>query len=461
MNLVFLVCSVAFFCLPEFRQSFQVPLLEAGQWEWLLRAGAFSPQALDQWAREAEQQRDARTLAFVAVHHPDEAQKTRLADRATALDPDLSWVYWNLGLRRSRDPKTEERIAQLQAWDPDNAVPYLLEAERIFDKQSLSRRKIPEELNELAKESVWREAMSQAFEAPRYDSYGTQRFELERDWLRERNLDRPAVVLSSLASYAVPSLLNIRWYAKLLVLKLGPEAEQAGRVEEAARHYWTVARFGERMHLDGLALMEKLIGQSLQIEAYPRLASLLRRTGRAEEAATLEYLLEEIYQRRAIADGQDPLAQSTNYNWAALTVQLCAALVVIFGVLTVLCFGYLIAKSWVRREKMGRLYQLAIIGQNYVPVLLFLACLALYISYYPYAQNFKHYMAATGESYGLEPFFYNVFPTLGAVPGAIELPAGNPFRPYGWYALAGVALVVLFRLLCRRRASQTEAPGGV
>jgi hypothetical protein len=110
---------------------------------------------------------------------------------------------------------------------------------------------------------------------------------------------------------------------------------------------------------------------------------------------------------------------------------------------------------------MGRLYQLAIIGQNYAPVLLFLVCLSLYISYYPYAQNFKHYMTATGETYGLEPFFYNVFPTLGSVPGAIELPAGNPFRPYVWYALAGVALVVLLRLLSRRRASRTEARGGV
>ena len=45
-----------------------------------------------------------------------------------------------------------------------------------------------------------------------------------------------------------------------------------------------------------------------------------------------------------------------------------------------------------------------------MPVLLFLACAGVYLSYYPYALNFHHYMTASGEIHDFKPLFYNLFP---------------------------------------------------
>ena len=94
------------------------------------------------------------------------------------------------------------------------------------------------------------------------------------------------------------------------------------------------------------------------------------------------------------------------------------------------------------------------VAENYAPVLLFLACLGLYICSFPFGQNFKHYMTASGEIHDLEPFFYNVFPAPFAVPFHNQLGLGNPFRPLAWYALAALVLAVICSLVSGRKAGQ-------
>lgn len=459
MSLLFLVWSVAFFFVPDFRESLQVPFI-AWRWQGLMRLGALTRGTLQTIAREGEQQRDARALAFAALHTPTAEESARLADQAVALDPQLTWIYYSL-VSRNRynvapgaggNPRVNQWIARLQEWDRGNSLPYLLEGEQIRDQRGMSWPQ-DADLAGLEKEAAWRQAMAKGFVEPHYQSYATRRFALERELLRQHKLDRPAVVLLSFITYPVPDLLNIRAYGNLLANRLGKDAEQAGHLSDAMGYYWTVAHFGEQMQLNGPTLLEKHIGADLQDTAYERLLPVLRRLGRTNEAATVEYARQQLLQRLDILHGKDPLAQSSNYFWGALTVHLFAGLVAIFGLFTVVILIYVNAKRWVRPEKKGRLYQILSLAENYLPFLLFLTCLGLYLSYYPYAENFHHYMSAGGEIHDFEPLFFNVLPNFFGPPGKVGLPLHNPFRPYIWYALAGAGLVVLFRLLFRQRAS--------
>ena len=459
MSLLFLVWSVAFFFVPDFRQALQGPILGASlehSLEWLQRAGALPRHTLEDAIRKAEAGRDAKALAFASMHPPGGAEDgVRLAGEAVALDPQFTWifpkVYLGLESDQRKNPDTKTFLKRLEVWDPDNAVPYLFEGGQIMEERG---DHFPSylDLEGIAQETEWRGVMQKAFAAPRYDSYVQREFDLERQWLLENNLAKPATVLLMTSAYPIPNLMNIRMYSNLLVKKLGKEAEAAGHEAEAMSYYWTVAHMGERMHLNGMSLIEKLIGAAIEKDAYDRLIPLLRRNGQADQAASLQFTLDQQKQDIEEFRGRDPLTQSINYNWAVLIVGTFLSLAAGFGVLTVLAVVYVNAKRWVRPEKKGRLYQLVTVAENYLPILWFLACLGLYLSYYPYAQNFHHYMTATGATHNIEPLFHNLFPTTALMPGDTGLPLGNPFAPYAWYALGGLALVILVGLPLRQRA---------
>ncbi len=465
MSLLFLVWSIAFFFVADFRQALQGSLTRLALFvkygPFVLAVAPLPRKILEREARTAEQQHDGRTLAMVAIHSPDSRERARLATDAVSIDPSLSWVFFSLYTYDHKfaqyKPELNDWVARLEKWDHDNAVPYLLEGMQAEDRRgskfpSLSRMDL------LAQETEWRDAMKKAFAAPRYESYSLQRFDLERAWLRANHLDRPAIILYSVASsYPIPSLLHINLYASLLVNKLAKESVDAGRIQEAVSYGWTVAHMGERMQLHGRWGFERVMGAVLQLRAYKILIPLLRKTGRQEEATSIEYIEKQVRQRLEVSVGKDPLAQSSNYLWAVMVVHMFVALVLVFGFLTVICVAYVNAKRWVRPEKKRRLYQLITTAENYMPILLFLACLGLYLSYFPYAQNFHYYMTASGEIHDLDPLFYNVFPSfVGPLPEN-ALPPQNPFRPYAWYALVGLVLVVLMAIPFPRRKPSTGA----
>jgi hypothetical protein len=451
MSMLFLVWSIAFFFVADFRQGLQVPFFAfSSPWEnigWLERAGTIPAGKLAEAARVAEQQRDARALAFVALHAPTVQEAVRWADEAVAIDPSLTWVYLSLILpaleAKQNPPDVQSLVARLEKWDPDNAVPYLWRGVVVAKRKNIAFPPtwvVPESL---AKETEWCQAMQKGYAAPRYDNYATRRFELERAWLVQHHLDKPAIVLLSVASYPIPNLLQIRTYANVLVEKYGKEAEDAKHLPQALGYYWTARRFAERMRLNSCWLIEQLIAVAVQRIAEHRLVPALGKAGQADTAAALETANQQLLQQLATHMGKDPLTQSVNYNWAALIVAFFAGLVAIFAVLTVICLLYVNVKRWVRPEIKGRLFQFLTVAENYMPLLLFLACAGLYLNYYPYAQNFHHYMTATGEIHDLEPLFYNVFPYYGGLPGGNALRVGNPFLPYAWYALVGLILAVL------------------
>lgn len=453
MSLFFLVLAVSFLFLPEFRQGLFIPQLarsldSSGDW-----SVAFSRQ-IAAITRDARQQQDPRILAFAALHAADAAESDRLASQAVSRDPSLTWIYYRMADRHHKTPYPAAWMAKLKAWDPENAVPHLWEAGQIFEAKKLSAYSSnkPEALAELAKQAEWREVMARAFAAPKYDNYLRQDFELHRNLMGRYGISDPFTVAFPLITYPIPNLLNLRSYSNLVLGKLGKEAEDAGRTQEAMNHYWSVARFTERILLDGTTLIEIFIAARLQEDSYGRLAPLLRKTGREQEAGTLEFVV--LLRKQFIEStyrGKDPLSHSANYDWAALVVLVSIGLVYMFAVITFMCLVYVNAKRWVRPEKKGRLYQFFTTAENYMPILLFAACLALYVSYYPYARNFQYYMTATGRVTDFESLFYNTLPIPGLFYGHQGVPLGNPFVPYAWYALGGIALVVALALVTRRR----------
>lgn len=454
MSVLFLVLALAFFFVREFRQGLSTSIIvgfNPQEESWVEEAGHFSASTLAGLAERAEREEDARTLAFVAMYSPEAEEKIRLAERAVLLDPELQWILAETFHKRDLGELPPEWLARLQEWDPENATPYLLEGEKLWQERELARFSgaDSEPLGKLAAETDWRVAMGRGFAAEKMDDYHAVRFHLEREVLRRHGLDEPAVIYSMVAHYPVPSFDMMKQFANLLVHKLGREAEENRREEDALFYYWMVYHMGERLHMQSRLERGRVVGGSLLWIAGEPLLPLLRRMGREDEALTLELAEAQFDQRQAVLRGEAPLARTTNYYWHGLWTHLFSALVLLSGGFTLLCVGYVNAKQWVRTDKKGWLYDALTISENYAPILWFLSCLGLYISYYPFAQNFDFYMTAEGPINDFEIFFANVLPGARLV-GEINLPLENPFAPYMWYALAGVALLFGGAHLLRR-----------
>ncbi len=177
----------------------------------------------------------------------------RAAGSAIALDPHLTWISARFAQAQTPALDPAPWIARLKAWDPGNAFPYLLEAGQVFDltcsggggDSSGNEKASP---RTIAVESDFRLPMQKAFAAPRYDSYATQRFQLDRAILRQQGWDRPDLLIQAVGSRPIPNLQAIRAYAEHEVMDLGESAEKAGRPQEAAALQRTAsAQFGVHM----------------------------------------------------------------------------------------------------------------------------------------------------------------------------------------------------------------------
>jgi hypothetical protein len=466
MTLFFLALSVAFFFVQDFRWglcSQSLFFLEGGEGSPARRFAQLclaSEEDFSALGQTAEQSGDAALLAFAALHpgSAGDAARARWADRAVAKDPQYTWLYYHLASGKMFDAGEPAVAAQLAPWvdkglaaDPDNAAVWLQRAELLrAQTKDWPKRTGPVLTPDsplfqgLAAQTEWLAAMERAYAAPRYDTYVQKRFELERAVLRQHGLASPSVMLFFVSSYPIPNLLNVREYADFRVKQLGAKAEQARRLDDALAHYRTVVAFGKRMRVSGLSLIEELIGMAVELIGSEPLLPALQKAGRAHEAALVELERADLQRARTRIRGEDPIALTSNYYWSALSVLMSGMAVVLFGALTLLCVLYVNLKQWIRRQKRGRIYQLMTVAENYLPVLLFLSCAALYLTFRPYATNFHYYMTATGQITGLEPFFTNVFPNPIVLPRGYYLPVEEPFGAYLWWALGfGLAAVII------------------
>ena len=465
MSWVLFTLAFAFFFVQDFRWGLEIPYWEmttGARWD----APAIPQEKLLALAERARQNHDARSLAFVALQvGPD--RDVAFADQAVAMDPSLTWIYYCVAYRHRLDNGWKQPafaatlkgwIAKLQAFDPQNAVPYLLEAEAIRAQAEkfpdLYPPFTPEKGEAVAKQAAWLAAMEKAFSSPHYDGYAVRRFDLDRTVLKASGWARPDRMALSGAAHPIPNLLNIRGYANYKVKYLAVEAEREKHHDQALRHYYQTALFGQRMQVEGGTLIEQLIGAALDHIASEPLEAELKKAGQTDQAELVAFSYRRFRRDHPESSHRDPLAVSSNQMWAILAAHISAFAVLFFAAATLLCALYLNAKRWIRVQKRGRIFQFVTGAVNYLAVLLFVSCLALFLVCMPYFVNFRYYMDAQGEIRNLEPMFTNAYPFPDSEwqwsdPDRLL----HPVRHYLRWAAVGLVLLALVGWIKKRFVS--------
>lgn len=416
------VASLLFFLAPVFRQAFQVSL---AQWHDIFHVcSPFSDQrsdaALKALARKAEQDHDAEALAFAAARLWSQADNTRLAEEAVRLDPNLTWIYSIVAVQCPWRPEIDSWIPELEKWDSQNALPYLIAAEKI-DIDHIKNRDTHGRVD--AQSQAWQAAMAAAFRSFKLDTYSSRLKQLDRSVILRYRIEDPFQALEDPYLYGLPSYgaWDSNRYAKSLI-ESGDSLEALGDHKGAAKKYWAVARFGQLLGPDGGFFISREVK-----EVYKRLATLSEAEGNNAEAtfyaALTDHVDREAEKQRASWRSRSQGGSSVPH-WNAFLIRL-AGLSMLFcaAVLAICALGVVVrtrsvALSALRPSRLT----LALAFTSAIGALLSSA--VLFVSYWPYSQLFRRFLN-TGDDYHLSD--------LSAFLGDTQLPLGSEFSMGSWY----------------------------
>lgn len=419
------VASLLFFLAPVFRQAFQVSL---AQWHDVLHVNQppWSGQApvseLEALAQKAEQNHDAEALAFVASR-TDQSESVRLADEAVHLDPNLTWLYGVAGTAYLSPSEIDHRISLLEQWDPQNALPHLLAAQRIGVTVRPSKG-FP--LGEVEENQAWEKEMGAAFQSPKLDGYRNRLKQLDQRVLARYHLDDPFLAGSDENWYGFPSygIWNCSLYAESL-LKSGQSLESQGDRKAAFEKYWAVARFGHMMSADGEFSFSRRKDMD---EAYARLGALSQLEGNKPEAAFYASLADQFDKG---ADKERTLLRnrvqgSDVSHWNAFLVRLSGLLMLSCASLLLLCtFGVVVRNRSVRLGSLQPSRVTLALGFS-AAVGWLVSSTVLFASYRPYSELLQPFLTKGDDAQLSE---------LSAFLRDTQLPFGSQFNlgPDSWY----------------------------
>jgi len=262
-TLAILVATAMLLFLPQSREAISTV---RASWNGY-RGYPSDVRALQKLAARAEKERDANTLAFVALATPDAKEAMMLADGAAAIDPSLVWIYACRTGHPEFTPPSKDDLARLLAADPGNAFPELLAArtlsEPLLQSFVLHPLEAPGYVEAmLSANAEWAAHMDRAFRSSRYDAYFTRHWQLVREaWNRNASLS-PSLAFVSLWAYPLPDWFSIKSYADILVQQ-AHEASGAGYAEQARSLLQEVDSFGRRMTNQSETDSETLLGLDL------------------------------------------------------------------------------------------------------------------------------------------------------------------------------------------------------
>ena len=419
------VASLLFFLAPVFRQAFRVSL---AQWHdvFHVRDSFGYPGQDPEWdalAKKAEENHDAEALAFVAVRHPNEIERARLADEAVHLDPNLTWLYGIAGTAYLSPSEIDRRVSLLEQWDPQNALPHLLAAQKIGVKVTPSKE-FP--LGKVDPNPAWEKEMDAAFQSPKLDTYLDRQKQLNQRVLSRYRLDDPFQAASDGNWYVFPSYGV--WYCSLYaqsLLESGQALESQSDRKAATEKYLAVARFGQMMG-DGTGftffMSKPLKG------AYSRLGALSQTEGNKAAAAFYGALADQVDKaaEREHALLRSRFSGSEVSHWNAFLVRLSGLLMLFCALLLLLC-----ALGVVVRNRSLRLSSLHPSGLTLAlgfgaAVGSLLSSAVLFVSYRPYFELLQRFLNKGDDAQLFE---------LSAFLRDTQLPLGSQFNvgPGSWY----------------------------
>jgi len=397
-----LAAAASLLALPEGREAIRTVLASWQEYNWQdYRQSDSDARTLERLATRAGKEKDASTLAFVALSTTDPKRAVELVEDAVALDPGLIWLYSASSHRPNYAPPREEWLARLQAADPDNAVPYLLAADELDPLRicPLYQHGILKdaEFELVESDSKWMGLMERGFGAPRYDSYVQKHYRLTRTvWNRDKNLS-PKIVLYGLWYHAIPSLLNLRFFGRVKIHE-AQKARAAGDLSRAESLLGEVDAFGTRMADGNGDKIEKLIGMAISRSADKELADFYSSRGNAEEARRAALRVEQIDERaRSMRPGHDSAtrSQAQAFQWEGILVQGFGILGVIAGFAALA--GMLLLELWPARIRNAKtIWRRALCWiADYAPATLLVACAAFLMSFLPFQHAFAEYRSSS------------------------------------------------------------------
>ena len=448
---------------PSFRQALAIlPVPGNGDaWDWTPRV--FSERTLQRIEQSGDKQKYERALAFVALHSPkeDDLRALNAAEKAIALDPQLTWISAKVShatyLKPGYDP--HPWVERLKAWDPQNSFPYLLEASANIHSEWESRwakynAATPALREALAAEPRWRIPMEKAFAAPRMDFYGAKQFELDRQVLQEQGFDRPEILLFDSWAQPLPEFQAVKFHIENVLQNAGERAEKEGRIGDAIAACQSVIRFGEKLQVEGSTTFQEMFAIRFQQEGYEKMLPLLRREGRAGEAAAVEAALAALSAAEPGKRRPPWYASEVAAARSAHTAAFSGLLVMLLGIATAVWLISVIALKW--KPDLNRALNRLTGVLCLAPLLLLLACSALLLSYYPYARHIGEFASGRELHEAFAPFFMNFyqFPNFD---NFADIWLNRMFWPSVW--CAGVALVGAILLSWVARRTRPERPG--
>ncbi len=442
-----LVATGAVLFLPQSREAISTV---RASWNGY-RGDSSGVRALQDLAARAEKEKDAHTLAFVALVTPDPERSFRLAEQAVVLDPSLIWIYASRRSSPEYNPPPKDGLARLLAVDSDNAFPEILAAQAICEPryQSLIAQHSPTPQDTeaaLAASKEWVAHMDRAFHASHYESYFNRRWQLTQEvWNRNPNLS-VTLIFNSLWAHPLPDFLSIKTYGNILVQR-AQQAAGAGHPEQAESLLRELDSFGRRVTDQGALDLEKLLGLDLSRLATSELRDFYHGLGRADESQEAVWRLQLIEDRR---DGlmhsfrrlEEPRLRALERN--GICVQLTAVLALLLTFIAALTLIALELRTGNSRVRRFWLRRMICIAADWVPATLLVACASLVWFFRPYAEILQSARNVTSASAAWDTMHFEGLYTLYSTLWVLQ----EPFTPlHFWQAITCVLVALALFIL--------------